>query len=170
MSQPYSSQEIQEKLSERFQGLCRILQEFLQESPSRTGACQGKKSKLYTTTVRHPTPRSHSKKKSCCVYHVLRKIREKGIHHRSGKKGIHHQRTGKGASGKGLRQKASKIVKEVSKYLRRFSTFLAQRKKRQESLKSVKHTFDFFDHFRAAPVFRPLFKKTWFGVWPTKFD
>ena len=69
---------------------------------------------------------------------------------------VYSQRTVKGASGKGSRQKTSKIVKKCQKYFRHFSTLLAQGKKRQKSSKSLKIFSTLFDNFRAAPVFRPL--------------
>ena len=51
----------------------------------------------------------------------------------------------------------SKSVKSRQEYFRHFSTFFAQGKKRQKSSKSVQNVFStLFDHFRAAPVFRPL--------------
>ena len=68
-------------------------------------------------------------------------------------------RTAKGASGKGPRQKTSKIVKNCPKYLRHFSTFFAQGKKRQKSSKKVKNIFDTFRQFSRGtsfPAFRPL--------------
>ena len=54
------------------------------------------------------------------------------------------------------RQETSKVVKKCQKYFRHFSTFFAQGKQRQKSSKSVKNIPSFFDNFRAAPVFRPL--------------
>ena len=65
------------------------------------------------------------------------------------------QWTAKGASGKGPRQKTSKIVKKCRKYFRHFSTIFTQGKKRQKSSKNLKIIFDNFEIFRAAPVFRP---------------
>ena len=53
--------------------------------------------RVYTTTVAPllfrsvARPRGHRAKKGYGVYHFPGKIREKGIHHRSGKKGIHHR-------------------------------------------------------------------------------
>ena len=67
-----------------------------------------------------------------------------------------NQRTAKGASGKGPRQKTSKIVKKCQKVFRHFSTFFAQGKKRQNRQKVSKIFSTLFDIFRAAPIFRPL--------------
>ena len=58
-----------------------------------------------------------------------------------------------GASGKGPRQKTSKIVKKCQKYFRHFSTFFARGKKRQKSSKSVKNIFDTFRHFSRGTRF-----------------
>ena len=67
------------------------------------------------------------------------------------------QRTAKGASGKGPRQKTSKIVKKCQKYFRHFSTCFEQGKKRQESSKSVKNIFRHFSGGTSLPApFRGL--------------
>ena len=66
------------------------------------------------------------------------------------RKASKNQRIAKGASGKGPRQKASKIVK---KFFRHFSTFFAQGKKRQKSSKSVKQFFDTFRQISRGTIF-----------------
>ena len=60
------------------------------------------------------------------------------------------QQTAKRASRKGPRQITSKSVKNI---LRHFSTFFAQDKNVQNH---QKYFSTLFDHFRAAPIFRPL--------------
>ena len=69
-----------------------------------------------------------------------------------------YQRAAKGASGKGSRQKTAKVVKKCQKYFRHFRAGQTKRQKVSKIFSS------FFDNFRAAPVFRPLFRASDFGV------
>ena len=67
--------------------------------------------------------------------------------------GLSCQQTAKGASGKGPRQKTTKIDEKCQNIFRHFSTFFVQGKTRQ---KVSKIFLTFFDGFRAAPIFRPI--------------
>ena len=73
-----------------------------------------------------------------------------------------NQRTAKGASGKGPRQKTSKIVKKCQKYFRHFSTIFARGKKTQKSSKSVKNIFDTFRQISRGTSFPAPFGGLWF--------
>ena len=70
------------------------------------------------------------------------------------------QRTAKGASGKGPRQKTSKIVKKCQRVFRHFSTLFDIFRAGQKTSKIVKKCQKVFRHFLTIfarhPVFRPL--------------